>query len=198
MAQYPAIKTKRLTCEECVFDTDGKKITDVSQFWSWAYSDLVGNTERGALAEFLVACAIGVQNKERVSWDRYDLLSPEGIAIEVKSSGYIQTWEQEKLSDISFGIQPTYGWDSNTNQYDTIRHRQSDVYVFCVHKHTEQESINPLDISQWDFYILATSILNEKVGIQKRISLSSLVKKGALKCEYKDLHKKIIEIASNL
>ena len=56
------------------------------------------NAERGALAEYLVACALGVADNVRVNWDKYDLLSPEGIAVEVKSSGYLQSWDQNELS----------------------------------------------------------------------------------------------------
>lgn len=33
----------------------------VSEFWSWAYSDLLNNTLRGVLAEFLV------KNRSRIS-----------------------------------------------------------------------------------------------------------------------------------
>lgn len=78
---------------------------------------------------------MGIQNKERIAWDKYDLLSAEGIAIEVKTSGYLQTWEQKGLSKLIFGIQPTLAWDSKTNEYDTLKKRQADIYVFCVHKH---------------------------------------------------------------
>lgn len=37
------------------FTLDGKDTEiPVSEFWSWAYSDLLNNTLRGVLAEFLV------------------------------------------------------------------------------------------------------------------------------------------------
>jgi len=191
---YPALKPQILDENTPLVDEKGNAVAKVVDFWKWAYSDLVGNTERGALAEYIVACAMGVEKKERVAWDKYDLQSPEGIAVEVKASGYIQTWDQDKLSAISFGIQPTYGWDSVTNEYAQERQRQSDVYVFCVHKHTDQETVNPLDISQWDFYVLATRVLNEKVGEQKRISLSALQKLGAEKCSYETLYDKIVQV----
>lgn len=191
---YPPIPTHRRFGNEPLIDTKGNTVSQLLDFWSWAYSDLVGNTERGALAEYIVACALGIQGNVRVNWDRYDLLSPEGIAIEVKSSGYIQTWAQEKPSSLVFGIQPTYGWDSQTNQYNTEKVRQSDIYVFCVHKHLEQESINPLDLSQWDFYLLPTQILNNAAGMQKTISLSSLQRIGAEKCAFENLHTKMIQL----
>ena len=51
---------------------------------AWAYSDIVGNTERGKLAEFIVAMALGITESISVAWNKYDLLSKEGIRIEVK------------------------------------------------------------------------------------------------------------------
>ena len=50
----------------------------------------------------------------------------------------------------------------------------SDVYVFCVLSHKDQSTINPLNLDQWEFYILPTRILDEKVPNQKTISLPSL------------------------
>lgn len=39
--------------EEFTVDGEGAGFT-VNDFWSWAYSDLLNNTLRGVLAEFLV------------------------------------------------------------------------------------------------------------------------------------------------
>ncbi len=192
--KYPAVKPSFLSGDKPLLNNSGEEIAQLVDYWRWAHSDLLGNTERGCLAEYIVACALGIQNRERVSWDKYDLLSDEGISIEVKASGYIQTWEQSKLSNIVFGIQPTYGWDSESNMYAAEKKRQSDIYVFCVHKHTDQNSINPLDIRQWDFYILSTEILDEQCGTQKTISLSSLLKIGAQKCDYGMLCEEIIKL----
>lgn len=188
---YPAIPPKRLTGQEPLIKPNGEKAGRLIDFWSWAYSDLNGNAERGALAEYIVACALDIQRTERISWDKYDLVSKEGINIEVKTSGYLQTWEQKTLSKLVFGIQPTYGWNAVTNEYDTEQKRQADIYVFCVHKHKDQTTIDPLLISQWDFYLMPTSVLNEKFGKQKTASLSALIKEGAEKCEYQKLAERI-------
>ena len=187
---YPAIVPKRLSGNEAIIDGD-TKVSELLAFWQWAYSELAGNTERGVLAEYMIACALGIENEPRISWNRYDLVSSKGVTIEVKSSGYLQTWEQDKLSDIQFGIPETFGWDSITNEYTKDKMRQAKVYVFCVHNHKEQLTINPLDISQWDFYVLPTEILNNEVGSQKTIGLSALIKLGAQKCEFIDLKREI-------
>lgn len=194
---YPAIQAKMLTGAEHIVDENGNIVSDVSGFWRWAYSNLLDNAERGVFAEYLVAYALGISDKVRINWDKYDLLSIEGISIEVKTSGYIQTWEQDRLSNISFSIQPTYGWDSTTNTYSMEKVRQADVYVFCIHKHVEQSTINPLDIGQWDFYILSTHVLNRAAKNQKSISLSSLLKIGAEKCSFDRIHEKILQLVES-
>ncbi len=91
---------------------------------------------------------LGVNENVRINWDKYDLVSVDGIIVEVKSSGDIQSWEQEKLLSLSFEIQPAFDWDSSFNTYAERMTRQSEIYVFCVHKHTGQDTTNPLDIAQ--------------------------------------------------
>ena len=63
-------------------------------YWVWAFSDLMGNTERGVLAEYLVARAIRAKRPVRNSWAAYDIDSPDGTKIEVKSASYVQSWHQ--------------------------------------------------------------------------------------------------------
>jgi hypothetical protein len=54
-------------------------------FWQWNSSDLVSNTTRGRLAEFIVARGLGIDTSEpREEWQAYDLLWKEKIKIEVK------------------------------------------------------------------------------------------------------------------
>ncbi len=80
---------------------------DLNSFWSWSSSELLSNTLRGVLAEYIVSQDVGCKAQAREEWDAYDLPSPEGIKIEIKSSAYLQSWAQKKLSNISFSIQPT-------------------------------------------------------------------------------------------
>ncbi|MDQ7004977.1 MAG: hypothetical protein Q9N67_08730 [Ghiorsea sp.] len=143
-------------------------------FWQWSFSDILSNTLRGILAEFIVAGAAAATNSPREEWDAYDLITKQGLKIEVKSSAYLQSWEQKKLSTISFGIQPTRIWeDSDTRSQKAAR--RSDVYVFCVLKHKDMRTVNPLNLDQWDFYILETAILDAAIPTQKTITLTSLL-----------------------
>ena len=79
----------------------------VSDFWRWSGSDLLSNTWRGIVAEFLVAKALGLTNKVRLEWDTVDLVTPDGVKIEVKSSAYLQIWDQKIHLAVKFGIAPT-------------------------------------------------------------------------------------------
>ena len=174
------------------FHIDGTKLPDtLLNFWQWSSSEIVGNALRGMLAEYIVANAVGCAHGVRTEWDAYDVLTPDGIRVEVKSGAYVQRWYQRKLSPIQFGIQRTIGWDDSINEYSTEKVRQADAYVFCVLKHQDKDTVDPLNMSQWDFYVLATSVLDEKLGNQKTLSLSRLKRLGPTLVEYSGISEAI-------
>lgn len=162
----------------------------LSDFWAWNSSDLLNNTLRGALAEFLVASAIGIDTSEaRQDWTPYDLLSPSGRKIEVKCSAYLQSWNADRLSKIQFSIRPARSWDSeNDFSYDVKR--WSDLYVFCLYA-SKDRSETPLQLEQWEFYLLPTSVLNIRCKDQKSISLSSLMSLSPTKATYEELREAV-------
>ena len=151
---------------------------DQFSFWKWAYSDHLCNRERGILAEYIVAQAIGHQDT-RVEWEDYDLVTQNGLKIEVKSAAYIQTWHDDKstFSKIQFGIKPTkYLLDPQGHRTANLSTpRPSDIYVFCLLTTKDRNVLNPLELSQWDFYVLPTSILNKEIPKQQTIGLASLL-----------------------
>lgn len=64
-------------------------------------SDLVSNATRCRLAEYIVARALGISTAGvRDEWAAYDLITPDGIRIEVKSAAYLQSWRQTALSKV--------------------------------------------------------------------------------------------------
>lgn len=171
--------------EHFIFDDMpiGKLLSD---FWAWNSSDLLNNTLRGALAEFIVATALELDTDIcRKDWTPYDLETPSGIKIEVKSSAYLQSWNTDRISDIRFSIKPTRAWDAETDFDDEIK-RQSDVYVFCLYASKIKED-TPLLLDQWEFYVVPTSTLNQKCGNQKSISLNSLLSLNPIKTDFGDL-----------
>lgn len=187
----PNIKTEKKSGKES-FQTDNEDLPfSVLNFWQWYASDLLDNTTRGFLAEFLVAQALGQTGTPRVEWDAYDVKTDSGIKVEVKSASYIQSWEQSGYSKISFNISSTQGWEADSNTYSDEKIRQADVYVFCLLHYKDQKTIDPLNLDQWAFYVISTKRLNEKVGNQKSIALSRLVDIGATKVEFDQLEEAI-------
>lgn len=160
------------------------------EFQAWAYDDLLTNTTRGLLAEYIVATALGIRDTKRVEWDQYDLeidRAGKRIGIEVKSAAYVQTWEQAGISEIVFSIRPAQGWDARTNTYADSAKRSAGVYVFCLLEGEDRERIDPLDVAQWTFYVLSTSDLDRQVPTQKTIRLGRLKDLGAQPCTYDGL-----------
>ncbi|KIL48360.1 hypothetical protein [Jeotgalibacillus campisalis] len=146
------------------------------EFWQWNQSDLLSNALRGTLAEFIVAKAVNAINRVRIEWDAYDLVTPSGIKIEVKSAAYVQSWAQTKNSIISFGIAPAKGWEASTNTYAAETMRSADVYVFCLLHEQDRSVVNPLNLDQWEFLVLSTEQMNREKRNQKTIGLNSLLK----------------------
>lgn len=148
---------------------------DLLGFWRWSTSDLVSNATRGVLAEYLVACALGLEGGLRTEWDAFDLRTGDGTTVEVKSSAYLQSWHQARESAISFDIRPTLGWDATTNTSAATARRQAAVYVFALLHHRDKATVDPLDAAQWTFHVLPTAILDARLLAQQRLGLSTLL-----------------------
>ena len=164
---------------------------------SWINLISLNNTLRGQIAEYIVTQATGAKVPEiRVEWNSVDVTTPEpeNISIEVKSAAYFQSWHQDEPSKISFNIKKTRPWDNETNQYEKTPRRSAQVYVFCLLDNKDRNTIDPLDLSQWKFYILPTSILDCRLGDQKSIALSRLEELGAKIVKYDQIHDTIQEV----
>ena len=158
--------------------TNGQALRfNLADFWAWSTSDIVSNATRGILTEFIVATALdadvtGVRNE----WDAFDLTTPSGVKVEVKSAAYVQSWHQARLSTISWLTPRTRAWDATTNIQSSESRRQADVYVFALLHHQDKATIDPLDTTQWSFFVLPTRVLNERTRSQHSITLNSLQK----------------------
>ena len=170
------------------FHVQGEQLGfDLLSFWQWSYSDIVSNATRGVLAEYIVAKAIGIADVSvREEWAAYDLETKSGIKIEVKSAAYIQSWWQSRLSTISFSVKKTLSWDKLTNKQSDIPKRDADVYVFALLAQTDQKTLDPMDIAQWEFYVLPTKTLDDRKRSQHSITLPSL-RKLTQSVEYSEL-----------
>lgn len=161
----PAVE--RLTGSEQFAGVDAT----VRDFWRFALGDLRMNNARGYLAEFLVARALGLTDPVRIEWAEHDICF-DGITIEVKSSAYLQAWEQRQLSRINFsGLKgtpytPRGGYDPAGKQFN------AQVYVFGVQTATVHDRYDPLDVTQWEWFVLPRQQLAQLD--QSTLSLATL------------------------
>ncbi len=160
-------------------------------FWKWAYGDFVNNIHRSVLAEYIVALGLGIAHSQsedcRVQWQPCDLITPEGLRIEVKSAAYVQSWDIRYPDHVSYRIAPAQLPDPVDGYVDGApKQRNCDVYVFCLYKATSPDQ-NPLDLDLWEFSILKTSILDAERPYQKTITLPSLEKLDPVLCIFNDL-----------
>ena len=172
--ELPGIEIAPKTGDE-PFHADRNKLPQtLLDYWRWSGSDLVSNAQRGILTEFLVGSALQMTDQVHREWDAYDVRTPSGLTVEVKNSAYIQSWSQTDYSTISFDIAPKQSWDAKEDTIDSVSRRSADVYVFSLLAHRDQNSIDPLNVNQWKFYVLATSVIDERCGEQKTIRLNPL------------------------
>lgn len=174
LIDLPRVAVSRKTGDES-FLHNGRPISPLVDFWRWSDSDLLSNAVRGRIAEYLVALDLGVAQGTRSEWVAFDLQTSDGVAVEVKSASYIQTWAQRRDSAITFDIRKTVAWNADTATFDNVRRRQAQAYVFALIEHRDRASVDPLNVDQWLFHVLATSILDAKLADQKSLSLAGLL-----------------------
>ncbi len=182
------LKPRRLSGDE-VFYQDGQSVGfNVLDFWRWSTSDLVMNTTRAVLAEYIVARALGMPTDHvREEWGAFDLRRDDGPRVEVKSAAYVQSWAQDKFSTIQFVVAKRRGWDPDTNVMDTEPRRHADVYVLALLAHKDQSTIDPLDLSQWQFWAVPTKDFDTRSRSQHSITLNSLRKLAGSPVDFRGL-----------
>jgi len=157
--------------------------TELLDFWSWGYSDLWCNTTRSVFAEYIVGKVLGLTQDARVEWQGFDFEYVGSKLIEVKASSPFQSWKQNKLYSPHFDIKLRQkSWIPKEGKDRAIERRVANCYVFCIFgygaKHlSERGNYDVLRLSDWRFFVLSTSRLEEEIGkrgIKKSISASTL------------------------
>lgn len=143
----------------------------VRDLWAWAMGDLRLNTNRGALAQFLVANAVGDDRLMDDGWGNFDVRSETGITIEVKSSAYWQSWKQTRPSDIKFSGLMGKPWSEETG-YGPESIVRADVFVFALNTCVDHRAYDPLRLTDWQFFVVPGYVIQQR-GM-KSISLGPL------------------------
>jgi hypothetical protein len=133
----------------------------VRDFWAWSTSDLRDDTTRGILAEFIVGKALGVETEFRISFSNFDLRTPDGVRVEVKSSANLQSWKQKKLSQIRFSGLSARSYDEDAVRFGSEPEIRADVFVFAIQTCKEPGAYDALDIDQWEFYVAAADAIRD-------------------------------------
>ena len=156
-------------------------------FWKYQFSNIYDMQEY--IAEFIVGKSLGIDEPtNRDGWTLWDI-EYSGKYIEIKETSYYHSWQDKyaggRISNQrTFSIQPAYSDYKNPN---SELKRQSDIYVFCLNTGTNAEESNPLEMANWEFYVVPTDVINEYCNpTQKSISLGK-VRKLAPPTKYKDL-----------
>ncbi len=180
----------RFTGEE-EFILNGKPTGEnVTSFWRWAYSELDSNIVRSALAEYIVASALGITDNPdeayRKMWRPYDLMY-KGKKIEVKSASSVQTWNVKNKGKYTFSIAPARipGEDGDYHD-DSPLQRNSDFYIFCIYEPKDEKTM-ALNLDSWRFLVLLTKVIDEMSPTQKTIGIGPLMKLKPVECGYGEL-----------
>jgi len=168
-----ANRAKKLTGQE---ELRGGPVSGATllDFWQWAFSDLQMNDTRGILAEWIVMKLLGIDSAQiplRDSWGDSDLRTPEGVSIEVKTSGYAQSWSETANSKIRFTGLNGRTWSAEDGFGEEPDYK-AQLYVFCVQIEKDLTRWDALDLGQWRFYIAPREKLVAHGG--ESISLSTL------------------------
>ena len=120
-----------------------------------------------------------------------------GISIRLSprpNSAYVQSWPQDRPSQIRFSVAPKEGWDAITNSWDPERRRRADAYVFALLAHEDKATLDPMDVAQWAFWLLPTARLDQKLGEQKSVGLGTLERLGAKATRFEGLSTALAEL----
>ena len=172
--------TDSVICAEPLTDST------LSDFWRWAFSDLCDDDLKGIFAEWLVHRLLDIPSSRRVSWANSDIVTTNGVTLEVKATSYWQSWKvidqhgqphAEPLyklppddSKIRFGGL-TARDSANTDMFLDRSHK-SQLYVFAFQHERDIKRWNAMDLTQWEFYVVRAEDLAQIGG--QTIALSKL------------------------
>ena len=175
---------KQLVGDEC-FTLNGEATQmTMLDFWRWHFSEIYDMQSK--MAEYIVAKALGLKEAQNVGdWTLYDILY-RGKRIEIKETSFYHAWqtdEEPKSQQRSFGITKAYDkYQDSTSEF----RRQNDIYVFCLNTGETKADSYPLELENWEFYVVPTTVINTICKDGKSISLSR-VRKLSSKVKYTDI-----------
>lgn len=135
--------------------------------------DLRMNTARGLLVEYLVARAVDSPGSMRVEWAPWDVTGADGTRIEVKATGYSQSWHGvDSTPTWTFkSVRASEVWDESRGENVPVDPPDRvHVWVFALHLARRSEPYDPLDLSRWEFRVVPHAWLFEAGQLSARLS----------------------------
>ena len=127
---------------------------DIADFWKFQYSNIY--SLHGEIAEFVIARALGIEDAQNSEyWTLWDI-TYNNIKIEVKATAYFHLWNTNGniSSQRIFSIAKADGsYDSQIAGNNELK-RQNDIYVFCLVNGETKETSYPLNLDNWEFYVV--------------------------------------------
>jgi hypothetical protein len=188
-------KTAKLNCD-LKFKNSAPSLDNhsVSDFWQWAYSDLLQNTTRGVLAEYIVAVLLNVDKSPRNPWLPFDLKLDDGRTIEVKTMSRLQAWAQKQLSEPKIVLAPKRSWDPVTGIMERDPSLNADIYIICYFTSEDHSTADPLNLDQWNFFVLDKKEVGEVLKKSKLISLKALNKMNKRTLKAHELLNEVLQL----
>lgn len=165
--------------------------------WQFKYSNIYNMQE--VIAEYIVAKALEKEQADNDAyWTLWDI-DYRGKRIEVKETSYYHSFNKPgKISrQRVFGItkaNSNYEYEGEENRYE----RQNDIYVFCLNLGETAETSNPLNLDNWEFYIVPTNTINNNCGNNKTISLGRIKGMGFQAVKFNQIKKQIDEMIDEM
>ena len=157
------------------FEFKGEKLSfNFEDFWKFHFSNIYDLQDK--IAEFIVAKALGIEEAQNVEyWTLWDV-TYRNKRIEVKETSYYHSFNEEgNVSNIrTFSIAKANGTYDEQVSGNKEFCRQNDIYVFCLNKGDTRASSYPLNLDNWEFYVVPTEFLNKNCENQKKISLNRI------------------------
>ncbi|MCX4287292.1 MAG: hypothetical protein OSJ68_08430, partial [Clostridia bacterium] len=85
----------------------------------------------------------------------------------------------------------------STHKHNAEIKRHAELYIFCLIHCKDENTCNPMDMSQWTFYILPTAEL-EKISNKSSLSFRTLISLNPTIASYKSLKQGVDEVCKNL
>lgn len=149
-------------------------------FWRWAFADLRQNALRGVFAEWVVAHLMGIERVCREPWADCDLVTAQGVRIEIKAAAFRQSWHPEGAPPSKIVFSGLHGRRFEDGRYVAASTYNADFYIFCLLDNLDPEA-DPFDLDRWRFWTLSAADLGRPTpnsGQRRSITLASVMREA--------------------